>query len=388
MAKSTEYLNAMLRRVREYLPAGLYRELHLAALPSAGGAAAWRSPEVSPLEELALDSLTPAGLRKATDEVLLAAWAKLTNWHKQATRKKNDTTPFARFGGYLLQELRRRELDPGDGPLTLEAVEKSTLASRMDDLPDLVTLAKGLVWIEESAGVPAIDMEEISASQGSLTVEGSWNMLGAAMEAAGLPTGFMTKADPQPVDVLACCADEGAVPLYDLALVRSVQPEAPLGAGFWEIVEKADPGWDVKADGAEQHHMDVSKALCPVLCAQAEKRIIWYQVAVPGDADTYGHKITAEEIEDACHGYMGHQGVRYNHGKDISDAAKTVENYLMPCPIPVGGKFRGQDVTAEDGPIVEGTWLAAIQYDQKLWAKLKDLDHGISWGGYARKVNR
>jgi hypothetical protein len=131
---------------------------------------------------------------------------------------------------------------------------------------------------------------------------------------------------------------------------------------------------------------EVTRALCPVLCAEAEKQIIWYQAAVPGDVDTYGHEITLDEVEDAAHGFMENLGVKFEHGDDISDRARVVENFTMPVTIPKGGTFHGQKVVE---PILEGTWMAAIHYhDKEMWKQLSDASHGISWGGLARKVRR
>ena len=551
---SVEYLGAMLRRAREYLPKAIYDELHRAALPKAGGAASWRQPTVSPLEQLGLDSLTPQALQQAEDDALTAAWKQLSTWYQQAGRKKQDQAAFARFGGYLLQELRRRELDPGDSPLSQAAFQKSTLAHRFEDLPDLVVVAKGAIAASNDGG-PGLDLhlpDEAEVLKALL-----WGATGEAMEKAGVPLGSVEPFEPGDL------APATAKQLYDLALVRCAEDAgAPLGAGFWDIVEKSEPHWLEKAwqdpapvplTKAEEHsgamvavpapksianalkkagvavaepdnlhitllylgkaedadeetrkkvgaivnevaarhgpislkvagfghfnagedgtptyavisgrglsrlqaeleeavgevvdlpgehgwvpHMtlgyvetgedlpdfptldsppsfeakkiitawageqkgcklkgprDVTKALCPIICAQEEEQVIWYRVAVPGEKDTHGHRITKKEVRKACHRFMqGPMGVRFDHGKDISAQACIVESSILPCDIPVGGTFHGKKVEREEDAMVEGEWSAAIYFkDKVMWEKRKDSDEGISWAGYARKVTR
>jgi len=544
---SNEYLRAMLRRAREHLPKYLYDQLHAAAMPSSGGTAAWKSPEVSPLEELAIDSLTPAGLRKASDEVLQAAWKRLATWHKQATRRKKDTVPFARFGGHLLQELRRRDLDPGEGPLALEAVAKSTLACRLDDLPDMATIATGYVALAEGTEPGSCEFLVGDA----IPAEHLFDVAMSTTSRAGLfePTAeLMAKAEA--VD----CAEPDSVPLYDLALVRSVHEPRPEPVGFWEVVKSMAPelpdleplskaeaqagamvalpvpddvaatlrglvdlpdvpdvmhitllylgpaadidelvqgriddvvrevaaemppmdikiagfgtftqgprgipvyaiasgpglsrlqsrledavgdivdlpsehGWVphitlgyIKGDVLDLPQLDqetapgwlanslmvafagehatvpltgraeVTKALCPIVKADKEKQIIWYQAAVPGDLDTYEHVITIDKVEDACHGFMGQLGVKFEHGEDISHLARVVENFILPMDVPVGATFKGKKIEKAEDAMIEGTWIAAIHYhDKATWERADALGGGISWGGLARKVNR
>jgi len=554
---SAEYLAAMLRRAREYLPKILYDEIHRAAMPRAGGAASWRTPSVSPLEQLGLDSLTPAGLQQADDDALTAAWQQLATWHRQAGRKKQDQGPFARFGGYLLQELRNRDLDPGDSSLAQAAFQKSTLAHRFEDLPDLVVVAKGALSAADDGG-PGLGIylpDDVDTRDAML-----WEAASEAMEKAGVPLG----GDGEPHQPQTF-VPQGGLPIYDLALVRSSEhPGAPIGAGFWDIVEKSEPHWlekawsdpvpdvelltkaeehsgamvavpvpksvatalkkagvkvadpsnmhitllymgpadDVPADTrekvesiakevADRHgpiplevagfghfnggedgvpvyavvsgrglsrlqaemeeavgevlplpsehgwvpHMtlgyveegqdlpdlpvlddppkfevdevlvawagdrktsplegprDVTKALCPILCSSEELQVIWYRAGIPSEKDLFGHRITKEEVEKLAHRFMqGPMGVRYNHGKDISDKACIVENYILPCDIPVGATFHGKKIEREQDAMKEGEWLAAIHYsDEAMWKERRDSDEGISWGGYARKVKR
>ncbi len=534
-----EYLESLLRRVRERVPKSLYDELHAAALPSAGGRASWRSPKVTPLERLGLDSLTAAGVRRADDDALRACWKQLGAWHKQAGRKKQDQGPFARVAGYVLQEMQARGLDAG-GPLAEAAMAKSTLGARLEDLPDVVPLALGAAYLERVDG--GVAFETADFAEAALT---------AALAGVGLDDGSEHKAAEPPA-----IAPLDATPLYDLALVRSAPAQAPDGAGMWEIVEKGefDPlekgepvpltkaeehtgamvavpvsdsvrkalaaaGVDVHDEelhitlvylgdaadvddetrkqvedavktAAEQHgqmtikvagfghfnagkegtpvyatmsgrglshlqaaiedavgeivapasehgwvpHMtleyipegddlpdlprldgdciafeadkiqvhwagevkafplegqrDVTKAVCPIICAQAEEQTIWYRIAVPGEKDTYGHEITEGEVRKAAHSAMqGPMGVKIEHQRDVSDRAVWVESYILPADIPNGATYHGKVV--EDGPYGAGEWHGAIHYKTKeLWEKVKKMDGGISWGGYARKVDR
>ena len=366
-----EYLESLLRRVRERVPKSLYDELHAAALPSAGGRASWRDPKVTPLEKLGLDSLTAAGVRRADDDTLRACWQQLGAWHKQAGRKKQDQGPFARVAGYVMQEMQGRGLEAG-GALAEAAMAKSTMAARLEDLPDVVPLALGAAYLERVDGGISFDAPDYAEAA-----------LSAALASVGLDDGSEHKAACAPA-----VAPLDATPLYDLALVRSAPQEAPDGAGMWEIVEKAGLQPLEKGEGPGDDVGHAAGGICPIICAQAEEQVIWYRIAVPGEKDTYGHEITKDEIRKAAHGALqGPMGVKLNHQKDISGDAVWVESYILPAEIPNGATYHGKAI--EDGPYVEGEWHGAIHYKRReMWEKRRDSDEGISWAGMARKVRR
>lgn len=118
----------------------------------------------------------------------------------------------------------------------------------------------------------------------------------------------------------------------------------------------------------------------------AEQRVIYYVNMEPDVIDSAGNHIDAETIEASAWNFLaeGHE-IHYEHGPDVSNQAETVESYLLPATITPGGAFRGEVVP--DG-IVEGSHIVAIRYAPELWAELKDLDHGISFGATAKTEMR
>lgn len=133
-----------------------------------------------------------------------------------------------------------------------------------------------------------------------------------------------------------------------------------------------------------------------IACSADDKQIIYYLVSEPETVDAHGHRIKAQDIEDALHGYMaGQRKVKLEHGKeeglvrqlgrkDIPGKAIVVEGFIAPQELT---EFHG--ALPPDGPIAKGSSIVGIHYtDAGLWRQLKATDHGISWGGYARKVNR
>jgi 2'-5' RNA ligase len=122
-----------------------------------------------------------------------------------------------------------------------------------------------------------------------------------------------------------------------------------------------------------------------IACAASEKQVIYYLVSEPNAADAHGHRISAEDIEAALHGYVANsREVKLEHRDTITGKATVVEAYVAPADL---ATFHGQ--VPPDGPIKQGSSIVAIHYsDPALWQELRDAPHGISWGGMAARVDR
>lgn len=157
---------------------------------------------------------------------------------------------------------------------------------------------------------------------------------------------------------------DGDSTLAQAMLAKSAEPETSISAG--PLISKA---WN-------------------------EKRIIWYAMGVPGEVDTYGDEITRDAVEDAAHRYMQNGCPIYlEHGETVGlNAGAKWPKLLSP----------GLAVCVESGitfaptlevfgsplarPLPEGTWFVANLYkDVALWELLKNVPHGGSWRGTARR---
>jgi len=141
------------------------------------------------------------------------------------------------------------------------------------------------------------------------------------------------------------------------------------------------PEWEAASEEPPQAQISARA----IACAAPEAQVIYYLVSEPGTVDAHGHRIEAEEIERAMHGYMaGGREVKLEHRDRITGRAVVVEGYVAPCDL---HSFHGQ--VPPGGPIVEGSSIVAIHYtDPELWRELRDTQHGISWGGMAARIER
>jgi len=137
-------------------------------------------------------------------------------------------------------------------------------------------------------------------------------------------------------------------------------------------------------DNAE-HMADAAPSAIKVACSSPAKQIIYYLVSEPGVSDAHGHSMSPEQIEDALHGYMANsRELKLEHQKPITGRAVIVEGFIAPMTLT---QFHG--VLPPDGPIKEGSSIVGVHYeDTDLWNMLSAEEHGISWGGYASRMER
>lgn len=329
---SKEYLEAILEKVKEALSPAEWQDLNRAAIPKAGGRASWSSTS----GRFRLAELKGELLRSAKDAELGAIWNKLEKWHART----EDKEPFERAASHVLQELLARKLAVEPGDLEAGARKHGSLAKRLEGLPAMVVFEEGAVRLSKSEG-------------GAAMVSAGGEVLGELL-GAELLQGDGT--DP--------------VPVYDMALVRSDCRPATMN--------KSANGWLVFNPEVEpeQRAVKVGKSA-------DEKQIIYYVVSEPDSTDAHGEKISADTIEEALHKYMiSERAVRLEHEKEITGRAEVVEGYVAPCDLET---FHGQKPGS--GTVKAGSSIVAIRYtDKALWDELKKSDHGISWGGEAKRV--
>jgi len=119
--QSREYLETLLEKVKDQIPDAIWRELHRAAMPKAGGKASWREPEITILEKLALAEMRPSMLTKVEDDEIKAAWLRLNQWYGQAKRRKRPIEDIVNAAVWVKQELDKRGIGyDKDGALSQE----------------------------------------------------------------------------------------------------------------------------------------------------------------------------------------------------------------------------------------------------------------------------
>jgi hypothetical protein len=115
----------------------------------------------------------------------------------------------------------------------------------------------------------------------------------------------------------------------------------------------------------------------PICKIDLEKQIVYGEVLVPDAVDAQGHKITAEEIEKACHWYMENsQKNKVMHKGDYIDSA-VVENYIVPQNLEFINP-KGEKVI-----VTKGTWMMGTKiYNNDIWKQVKAGElTGYSIGG-------
>lgn len=359
---SKEYLNAYHEASKEVLPSWMREQIHKIAKPKSGGVARHRKPEHSALESLQLKSMSEDGLTGETNESLLGMIEDLCDHRKLAARNKMPTDLYDRAGGFVAAELQRRGMEfVWSDPTFGEAVvQKSTLLSRVELMPDEIDLGPGFeLNRDEDCIVAAVTESDTAATY-------------AAMKSACVGAGVQIGIGGYSKSV-----GKGDV-VYDLLLRRR---------GSVDAISCAD-GFSFTTTDSDV--VSISKS------ALAEKRLIWYMVAEPNVPDyPLGEEISATDIEDACHRFALTRNIRIEHGmfvglnfdgrwpQVINKLAIAVENYIAPQSI---STFFGKPLSK---PVLEGSWLACIYYpDDALWEFLRDTPHGISLAGLARKEIR
>lgn len=148
--------------------------------------------------------------------------------------------------------------------------------------------------------------------------------------------------------------------------------------GGWKFEQAADQTFDSEALRSKAVKKGV---LCPIMKADADRRLITGMVLVPETVDAQGDIISADAIEAAAHDFLA----RYNRDtelgvqhKSFNNQAELVESYIAPVSFEMGGRL-----------ISQGTWMITVHVtDDATWNKVKDgAITGFSIGGTA-KVRR
>jgi hypothetical protein len=353
MAPGKEYLQQAWARAKELIPLWLFDQIHAQALPSSGGLSSRKGPGHTALEVSALANGGVDVFAALADDDLLAMIESIKGWRATALKRGLDVYAYDRSLGLIMQEAMDRCLKFNAKSSLCESVtERCTLADRLSLLPD------------------EIDMQA----------------------SVGMVSGGLVELDPRTVD-------EGLKTIeHTVRTVVGEWPRTDEPVAVYDVILRKSQSIACHVDEPEPQHgatlslAPVSKEALQKRSQDEERRLIYYVVAEPDVEDTYGDIIDRKTIEEACHSYAGSWQVKLEHGKDqglnldgslpddITGDATVVESYIAPCQITA---FLGSPI---DAPVTQGSWVACIHYDQKLWDYLKNKPHGISWGGLARRA--
>lgn len=138
--------------MKGYIPDGLYRQLHQAAMPSAGGKASWRNPEISIFEKMSLTDMMPYSLAKLDDEELIAAWIMLNRWYLAAKKRKQAIENYVNAAVYMISEMKKRKIEYDDeSEIAQEASNLSTISKKLHEIPTEKMLVQNFVCMVGSA---------------------------------------------------------------------------------------------------------------------------------------------------------------------------------------------------------------------------------------------
>ena len=115
----------------------------------------------------------------------------------------------------------------------------------------------------------------------------------------------------------------------------------------------------------------------PIIDPTKNKRIVYSVVLEPNTVDAHGDVMTAEEIENTCHGFM-HNGQVIGSMHNERIGAYCVENYIATQDLDFSeGMYGPQTVT-------KGSWVIGIKItDDAEWQKVVDGFYtGVSIGGF------
>ncbi|RJQ04430.1 MAG: methyltransferase domain-containing protein [Bacillota bacterium] len=164
-----EYLHSVLEKAKAYLPDWLWKQIHQAAMPSAGGKARWREPEEpTPLEKMALADMTPDKLRKASDDEVRLAWLRLHQWYGAAKKRGEAVEPMVNAALFVMDEFERRGFSYDETSELVQEAKKlggvrkaQGIEAKLAGLPQEVVVVPNFVCVVGSAAAGKENPEDI-----------------------------------------------------------------------------------------------------------------------------------------------------------------------------------------------------------------------------------
>lgn len=153
--------------------------------------------------------------------------------------------------------------------------------------------------------------------------------------------------------------DEVSGKLYEVPYMRG-DTEVYLGQpreveNVYVLKRLEEAGIDIANKG-----LDVCELTGPIVMKNANKRIAYAAVLVPGEPDSDGEIVTKEKIEQAAHEWMqSYRNVDLQH--TLNNVAVPVESYVLPMDMEV-------DMQGVKTILPAGTWvLASKVLDEATW---------------------
>lgn len=157
--------------------------------------------------------------------------------------------------------------------------------------------------------------------------------------------------------------DEVSGKMYEVPYMRG-DTEIYLGQpreveNVYVLKRLEEAGIDVASKG-----LDVCELTGPIVMKNANKRIAYAAVLVPGEPDSDGETVTKEKIEQAAHEWMqSYRNVDLQH--TLNNVAVPVESYVLPMDMEV-------DMQGVKTILPAGTWvLASKVLDEATWDRVE-----------------
>lgn len=157
--------------------------------------------------------------------------------------------------------------------------------------------------------------------------------------------------------------DEISGKLYEVPYMRG-DTEVYLGQpreveNVYVLKRLEEAGIDIASKG-----LNVCELTGPIVMKNANKRIAYAAVLVPGEPDSDGEIVTKEKIEQAAHEWMqSYRNVDLQH--TLNNVAVPVESYILPMDMEV-------DMQGVKTILPAGTWvLASKVLDEATWDRVE-----------------
>ena len=247
---SREFLEEVWSVAKKTLPGWAFAALVNESKARAGGRAAHRVDDPSPIEKIALAEMRPRIIRGLSDDDLTMAWLRLHQWYSNFKRRKQPIEDIVNAGLWVSDEMKRRGMAvaPSDLTAELENFRESSAARAIDaklkSLPRDVVLVRDFVSV-----VGSMAKGELEPGDLDVMVRAPWDREAGEIkilsENVWLPIRNQLDPDKRG-DVHYFSNVQGAhgdfIPLYDLILRRRESIETQVvkdGDGAVDDVEKA-----------------------------------------------------------------------------------------------------------------------------------------------------
>jgi hypothetical protein len=401
MAHSREYIDAMFKAAKAYLPAWVWKHLHARAFPSSGGVARHRPVEkqMAPISRagLTVDALfTQLSLRgeqyskteseyvePTTDGMVACGACRFYLRDPQGSRGLCQlvTGPIAWFGTCQFYIGAQEE-----AVFALSGVIAKQEGFQIQTIifpKDRWTLARARSWLTDHD----FTQDKIDETERSYR----FRQLDPGQFVRIRPICLMPNGAPPNLEDCRVLAFGGQIAKADTKKGEKALTEKDIDEEIDKAVHEEYGGPDRRRKRRRMKSIDKE---IPILKIDHEKQIVYGVVLDPYIVDTQGDWIPPAEVEKTAHEWMKESrriGLRHRSEAD----AEPVETFLMPYPSKEdyqkamdGQPHRVIKFKMGDGFVHSGSWVLGTEIkDAKTWELVKSGELGsYSIGGHGERT--